>query len=491
MDTVLPLQFPPGLYRNGTDMEAAGRWRDGSLVRWREGKMQPVGGWEQRTASQSNAAVRGMAAWRANNGNRWIGLGTYNKLYALEPDGTLSDITPVGLTAGTEDQGVNLGYGGANYGDGFYGTPRQDIGTYDEATTWALDTWGEYLVACSYDDGDLYEWTLNTGTPAATISNAPTSNLSLIVTPERFLVALGAGGNPRKVQWSDREDNTTWTAAATNEAGDFELQTPGQIMCGERTRAETLILTDRDAWAIQYVGPPFVYGREQVGTACGVISRGGSASTRGGVFWMGNEGFYQYSGGGVTPVSCDVLDYVFANLNRDQQSKVWAVSNEQFHEVWWFYPQGTECDSYVYFNYLDGHWGFGSIDRTCGVDRGVMRDPIWTSSDGTIYDHEIGNNYGGDSVYAESGPISMGVGANVYAANELIPDEETQGEVTMTFKTRFHPNDTEREYGPYTLGNPTSVRFTGRQVRARVDGVALDDWRVGIPRLRVAEMGRR
>ena len=45
---LVPLQLPPGVYRNGTDMQAAGRWRDASLVRWADGTMRPVAGWEAR-----------------------------------------------------------------------------------------------------------------------------------------------------------------------------------------------------------------------------------------------------------------------------------------------------------------------------------------------------------------------------------------------------------------------------------------------------------
>ena len=56
------------------------------------------------------------------------------------------------------------------------------------------------------------------------------------------------------------------------------------------------------------------------------------------------------------------------------------------------------------------------------------------------------------------------------SVTEMIPDEKTQGNVNATFKTRFYPNDTERSYGPFTMSNPTSMRFTGRQVRLRVEG---------------------
>jgi len=74
---------------------------------------------------------------------------------------------------------------------------------------------------------------------------------------------------------------------------------------------------------------------------------------------------------------------------------------------------------------------------------------------------------------------------------EMIPDEKTQGDVQAIFKTRFYPNDTERSYGPYSMSNPTSLRFTGRQVRIRVEGERLANWRVGVNRLDIIPGGRR
>ena len=77
------------------------------------------------------------------------------------------------------------------------------------------------------------------------------------------------------------------------------------------------------------------------------------------------------------------------------------------------------------------------------------------------------------------------------SVTKMIPDEKTQGDVDATFKTRFYPNDVERTYGPFNMANPTSLRFTGRQVRIRIEGVNADDWRVGINRLEVIQGGRR
>jgi hypothetical protein len=470
-----------------------GRWRDINLVRWHEDALRPVGGWRQRASVDLNGVVRSMIAWEENDGLRQVAAGTYNSLYVINANGTATDITPTGLTAGRIDANINTAYGGGFYGNEEYGLPRADTETILPATTWSLENWGEYLLAMSYDDGKLYEWQGDVLTDAALIANAPTDCTGMMVTEERFVVCFGAGGDPRKVQWSDREDNTTWTPAATNEAGDINLQTNGVILAGLRTRGQSLILTTEDAHTLTYSGPPFVYGVERVGTSCGLIAARAAASVDNGVIWMGLRGFFVYSGGRVQSIPCDVADYVFSDINKDQRSKVSCVVNSAWNEIWWFYPSADslECDRYVAYDFVENIWITGEMDRTAGVDRGVFRYPMFIASDGELYEHEIGYSYGSSTPYAETGPISIGAGDNLMNVVELIPDEKTQGDVTATFKTRFYPNGDESEYGPFNMSNPTSVRFQGRQVRMRVEGSVATDWRVGIMRLDARQGGRR
>ena len=489
---LVPLQIPAGVYRNGTEFQASNRWYDANLVRWIEGTMRPVGGWRVRDTVGASAP-RAALAWSDLGGNRQYAAGFHNALKSVTSAGAVTDITPSDLVSGTLSATVNTGYGGGSFGADNYGVERPDTGNYQEATTWSLDNWGEYLVACSVADGRLLEWTLNVANNAVAIANAPANNNALVVTDERFLFALGAGGNPRRVQWSDREDNTTWSPDVTNEAGDIILQTSGQIMLGIRTRGQTLILTDQDAHAATYQGPPFVYGFERVGSSCGTIGRRAAVAVDEGVFWMGLRGFHAYAGGAVQDLPCEVSDHVFGNLNTNQMSKVYAVSNQKFNELWWFYPSSasTENDSYVVYNYAEQHWAIGTIQRTAGVDAGVFSGPIWFDAAGVSYAHETGFSHGGATVFAESGPISLGAGDNVMAVMELIPDEKTQGDVRAYFKTRFYPNDTRRQFGPYSMAAPTSVRFSGRQVQMRIEGAQLADWRVGVMRLDLVAGGRR
>jgi len=606
---LVPLKLKAGFYRNGTEFDASNRWRDGSLVRWRDGSLRPIGGWQSFKDGFCTNPIRGAHAWESNNGTAYFAAGSYNELTAMTGAGTAYNITPSTMSAGREDAAQNLGFGGGFYGTGYFGTQRPATGTYSEATSWSLDNFGQFLVGVHYDTGTLVEWQLGSSAVAAPVTNAPTNNLGLVVTEERFIFLLGAGGEPRKIQWCDKEANTTWTAAATNEAGDFTLQTTGQIMQGLNTRGQTLIITDSDAFSAKYLGPPYVYGFNRVGTSCGAVSRMSAVDTDMGAFWMGQKGFFGFDGNSVKELPCEVHDYVFDDINVNQQSKIWALSNTEFSEVWWFYPSANslEIDRYVALDLLENHWLIGNLSRTGGVPRGVFRTPIMggelaetitynvtvandggnkyyisdhsgsaptltlkkgntykfdqsdasndthplqfsTTSDGThgggsnyttgvtivgtagtagayvqivvsdstpstlyyfctnhsgmggtiniiepvvIYNHEQGLNYDSGSVFCETGPISIGNGDQVAKVNEVIPDELTQGDVDLKFKTRFYPNDTETTHGPFNPSNPTSLRFTGRQMRMRVEGDKATNWRVGTMRLETKAGGRR
>jgi hypothetical protein len=528
---LIPLKIPAGIFKNGTEFENSGQWRDANLVRWVQGSLRPVGGWVLRNLnvdplnlpysdgnygsnyfggrSAMNEPPRGMLAWLDNSYDSRIVIGSANVLYAVDHDGDSYDISPTGMAVARVDADTNQAFGGFTFGTAKFGVKRPDTGAILEATTWALDTWGEYLVACSSTDGKIYEWQLNTAVDPAAITNAPINNKSIVVTEERFLFALASGGNPRKIAWCDREDNTTWTPAATNEAGDIELQTQGKIQCGLRMRGLTLILTDEDAHIATYQGAPYVYGFQRVGTSCGVVARKAATQAGAGAFWMGKGAFFAFDGSSVQKLPCTVTDYVFDDINSSQVSKTYAVHNSKFGEVWWFYPSNgsLENDRYVVFNYAENYWNVGEIRRTAGVDSGVYDYPIWSDWDGNLYSHENGHRHEDRStaysynVFVESSPISLGNGDQVMKVNSLIPDEETQGNVLVSFKTRFHPNDTERTYGKYDPSNPTSVRFTGRQVRMRIDGTHLDatdtevattgDWRVGVMRIEANGGGKR
>jgi len=458
---------------------------------------------------------RASHTWVNNSNNPYFASASYNRIAIIDGNGSSYDITPSPVPSGTAEASQNTGYGGSTYGSGNYGVEREEDFTIAEATVWTLANWGEDLLAVSNSDGQIYEldmsaWALApTTTPMTKVSanalvvdiadgttanptEVPTSNYGLVVTAERFVFALRAGGNPRKVQWCDRENLYEWQPSVINEAGDIELQTSGSLVAGVSVRGRTLLLTTTDCWTATYQGPPTVFGFQKIGDSCGLVGKNMLASVGPSAFWMGKNNFFFYDGTQARVLPCEVHDKVFTEINRSKVSHGWCVANQKFNEVWWFYPANgaDECNKYVAYDYRENHWLIGDLTRSTGVDSGPFQEPWWVANS-AAYRHETGFGHESASVFLESGPIDFADGDTVARVTEVIPEEDTQGEVSLKFKTKFYPNDTETTHGPYNPANPMSVRFTGRQVKLRIDGGEGNNWRFGDLRMRASGGGRR
>lgn len=492
--SLVPLKIPPGIYRNGTKYQSMGRWYDGSLIRFFQGSIMPVGGWVKATTDALTGIGRAIHTWLSNDGDRWAAIGTEQKLYAFN-GGTLFDITPSGFTPGRSSSFAGFGYGFGPYGDGDYGDPPVVSGLI-EAATWALDNWGQYLIACMSGDGRVYKWELNTAALAAQLTNAPVDNVGAFVTPQRAVVCYGAEGVPRRVKWSDHEDITEWTASATTTAGEVDVETKGKFVGHLKVSGGTLLGTTVDVHLMEFIGSPFIYSIRKVGDACGFLSRNAGVAIDRGAVWMGQNSFYVYDGS-VRPLPSEVNDHVFTNLNRVQSAKVVAGHNALYNEVWWFYPSSDseENDSYVVYNYRENHWNIGTLARTAWAEPGVFDKPLATSPDGEIFEHENGFKNDltaiGAGRFLQAGAVEITPGNQVMRIRQILPDENTGGSVRMYVTTQFVPEGPETEHGPFQMQPYTGVRLTGRTVAPKLESVADDDWRVGVFRFDIAPGGRR
>jgi hypothetical protein len=488
---------PAGIFRNGTTYQAKGRWYDANLVRFEQEQIKPVGGWQKRSSAAAFfGACRAMMSWRDNSNTRWIAIGSSAKLYVQDEGGLNFDITPAGFTAGRDSATQNLGFGGGAYGTGAYGAPPPNTVAYSPASVWSLDGWGQDLAGCCDTDGKIYLWSLDTATPAAAVTGAPTGCAGILVTEEGFLFALGASGDGRKVAWCDQQDLTTWNPDATNQAGDYDLATVGTLQCGKAVPGGALLFTDVDVWLASYIGAPLVYGFERKGSGCGPISKGAISARDSIAVWMGKgASFWLFDGQSVQPLDCDVQDHV-ASMNPGQVSKVTAVHLANQGEVWWFYPSeaSNENDSYVCWAYRESArlgrnvWTIGTLARTAGSGRGVFPNPLMVDASGLLYEHETGLDYDDLTPFIETGPWEIGEGDFMAEIRRVVPDQSVDGQLSAMFYVRTWPSGPETTYGPISLTNPTDVLFQAAEVRLRFSGQnAPSSWRLGNTRLDVVQ----
>jgi len=496
----IPLKIPPGFFRNGTEYESAGRWYDGNLVRWDNGRLKPWLGWRRVLSGGATLTgkTRGGIAWRGATGYRFAAFGTHLKLYIYE-DGSYSDQTPVGLVTGRPDAVEGPGYGAGKYGAEKYGLQRILGAITLDATYWSFDTFGPDLLAVPSSDGRIFYWSPTGGILPAPLTNAPTGNAAVLATDEGHIMALGASNDRRLIKWCSQNAMTTWTPAPTNSAGSRTLKTGGQIKAGRLFDGTPMVFTDTDLHRMEYQGPPLVYGNRRVGENCGLIGPNAVNGTHEALYWMGVGAFFTYDGI-ARQLPCDVQDYVFGSFNLDQRTKVFCGINSRYREVTWHYPSAgsVENNRYVTYNYGLKIWYFGTLDRLVWLDRGVFQLPLAVDAAGVLWEHEVTFLADGatrSNIFAQSGPAEINDGERVIYSNMMIPDAENPANIRISFTGKTAPQGPSQTFGPYSMV-PNSegfspIRVAGRELSQRIEQIVDGDWSYGRTRIQAAGGGKR
>ena len=425
------------------------------------------------------------------------------------------------------------GWGAGTWSTSTWNTSREGLtggeGVLLQSSKWALDNWGEDVLALQFDGG-LFYWDTSEGltTLASTteVSGAPTKSRFMIVSgDDRHVICLGtettigqtATQDNMFLRWSDQESTSVWTPTATNTAGSFRLTDGNQIQTAVRSRGAVMIWTDTALYQMQFIGAPLTFGFKQIGSNCGAVGINAAVDVSGNSFWMSNDSFFVYDGA-VKKLPCSVQDYVFDDINKNAQQDVYCAANSNYNEVMWFYASANsdQIDRMVIYNYAESLWYVGTLARTSWSDYGVYPVPYATqfkSTDTTatistitglkagrtfVFLHETGTEDDGSAManHIESGDIDIADGDNFMSVSRFIPDfKNLTGTADVTLKTRPYPSGSQTTHGSFDVTTSTTkvnTRIRGRQVALRIssDGTG-DKWRYGTMRLDIRPDGMR
>jgi len=425
------------------------------------------------------------------------------------------------------------GWGAGTWSTSTWNTSREGLTGADkpllESAKWALDNWGEDVLALQFNGG-LFYWDTSDGlTSLATtteVSGAPTKSRFMLVSgDDRHVICFGTettiGTTTTQdnmfIRWSDQESTSDWTPTATNTAGSFRLVDGNQINTAVRSRGAVMIWTDTALYSMQFIGAPLTFGFKQIGSNCGAVGINAAVDVSGNSYWMSNDSFFVYDGA-VKKIPCSVEDYVFDDINENAKQDVFCAANSNYNEVMWFYASANsdQIDRMVIYNYAEKLWYIGTLARTSWSDYGVYPVPYATqflSTDTTatistitglkagrtfVFLHETGTEDDGSAManHIESGDIDIADGDNFMSISRFIPDfKDLTGTADITIKTRPYPSGTQTSHGSFDVTTSTTkvnTRIRGRQVAIRVSSDATGDkWRYGTMRLDIRPDGMR
>ncbi len=380
---------------------------------------------------------------------------------------------------------------------------------------WTLDNWGEDLLACRRG-GRIFDLNIDASvTPerAVVISASPTVTNYIKVSPnDRHLIAFGStefgtgNFNPMLVRWSDQENYDNWTPSISSTAGEVVLTGGTEIMGAVRSRNGIHIWTDDAMFVQSFVGPPFIFNFQNVGTNCGLIGPHAAIDVDGISYWMGNNNFYAFDGR-VRELDCTVRRHLFDSFNMTNKDKVYAGVNSEFREIIWLYPSenSQEPDSYIIYNTYEDHWVFGTSFYSTFADRNIFDNTIATgrvsaTANRFVYNNEPDDIYTGDGVtlssFIESGSFDIEDGDKILFVDRIIPDYKFTNNANIQFSIDFkeYPNGNTITKGPFTINGSTNkidLRGRGRQAEVRVSANADGSWRWGKVRANIQPDGER
>jgi len=426
------------------------------------------------------------------------------------------------------------GWGAGTWSTSTWNTSREGLtggeGVLLQSSKWALDNWGEDVLALQFDGG-LFYWDTSDGLSSnlagtTEVSGAPTKSRFMIVSgDDRHVICLGTettiGQTTTQdnmfIRWSDQESTSDWTPTATNTAGSFRLTDGNQINTAVRSRGAVMIWTDTALYAMQFIGAPLTFGFKQIGSNCGAVGINAAVDVSGNSYWMSNDSFFVYDGA-VKKLPCTVQDYVFDDINQNAKQDVYCAANSSYNEVMWFYASANsdQIDRLVIYNYAENLWYIGTLARTSWSDYGVYPVPYATqfkSTDTTatistitglkagrtfVFLHETGTEDDGSAManHIESGDIDIADGDNFMSVSRFIPDfKNLTGTADVTLKTRPYPSGSQTTHGSFDVTTSTTkvnTRIRGRQVALRISSDATGDkWRYGTMRLDIRPDGMR
>ena len=430
------------------------------------------------------------------------------------------------IQIGPEVSTSAFGWGTDTWGAGGWGSPSTSTTVTLEARQWSLDNFGEDLIATVLNGG-AFRWDTSSGvaTRAAAITNAPTaSRLSLVSTPDRHLLFFGTEKtigttntqDDLLLRFSDQEDINTYQPTAENTSGSLRIADGSRIVAAERSRGQILVWTDTSLHSLQFIGPPFTFGLRQLGQNCGIVGIHAGVDINGVSYWMSQDSFFLFDGS-VKKLPCTVEQFIFNNLNVTGAENAFAGHNGEFNEIMWFYPRtGSDTiNAIVAYNYLEGTWWTGTLDRTTWLDREVYDNPVATDylptttannevisglTDGAtqLFLHETGNNGDGEAItaFVKSGVVQIAEGNDFSFVSKLIPDIEDQ-EGTLNAKLEFknYPNNSTSVTKTVSFQDNTdfvSLRGRGREFTVNVvSNTTGTAWRLGTQRFDIQPDGRR
>jgi hypothetical protein len=235
-------------------------------------------------------------------------------------------------------------------------------GGYTGINRWQFAQFGNYALASNGSEKIQY-YDVNSSTDFADLAAAaPVAKYIGVVRDFVVGANIGAGTYPSRVQWSDINDATDWTAGAASQS-DFQDLPDGGDVQGLVGGEFGIIFLEKAIVRMSYIGSPLFFQFDTISRNVGCIE-GGSITQYGGIaYFLSDDGFYSCNGQQVTGIGSEKVDrYFFDNANIGDIDSISAAVDPERNLVIWNYTTVSGNRQLIIYNFETQKWSEADTD---------------------------------------------------------------------------------------------------------------------------------
>lgn len=326
-----------------------------SNVRSFKGKIETAPGLTAYSGGSVNGRPLKFFWWQRNNLEQILGLGTTTKLLKFNTSTLVFD--DVSHATGNYTGGAGNFWDAAAYNNNSYWTNGVErIQVHDGSASPATDL-------------------TSTGAPMTALALASFST---------YILAGYVDGDPRKIQWSDSGNGSTWNSG---DAGNLTLYQDNWGIYRMLPLGEVLVVYR--PWSIHilfYVGPPFIFAQRQIIPNRGVIAPRAMADLGSRHILWGRDGIYYFDGTTLTQVGFESFDAMMDEVDPQFLTSCQVFVDIKDREVYFMYPKSGDvgvCKQGWVFNYWQNTWRQATFTVTAAGWWRRFQDIAWQDATGT------------------------------------------------------------------------------------------------------------
>ena len=229
-------------------------------------------------------------------------------------------------------------------------------GGYTGTYRWQFVQFGNYALATNGSEKIQYYDVNSSSLFADLAAAAPVAKYITVVRDFVVGANIGAGTYPTRVQWSDINDPTDWTAGSASQS-DYQDLPDGGDVTGIVGGEFGIVFLEKAIVRMSYIGSPLFFQFDTISRNIGCIE-GGSIAQYGGIaYFLSDDGFYSCDGQNIIGIGAEKVDrYFFNNANIGDIDSISSAVDPERNLVIWNYTTVSGGRSLLIYNYETKKW---------------------------------------------------------------------------------------------------------------------------------------